>query len=197
MDTRGSSRILTKPLCMHYSDYSVHQFLSKNLPTSGRCLAIHPPGPGHVDCQWSENGSKPHNKHFENRGWKLTPAFCHLSMTFLALDPRFQWHTYGDDWDLGGSSTPDFYFYSYCQSLEVMLSEIISVMIFIDFKMHYFIRKFTEQTTTLVICWLWWKLCWGRIASPRLKSSPWGISSGKQAWTDAAVDTTTIRHPTS
>ena len=40
-----------------------------------------------------------HNKHFENRSWKLTPAFCHLSMAFLALDPRFQRHTYSDDWD--------------------------------------------------------------------------------------------------
>ena len=99
-----SGCILTQPLGMHYS---VHQttdqysfpYSSQKSPNLRLFAYPLPFGPGHVDCQWSKNGSPLHNKHFQNRGWKLTPAFCQASIAFLALDPWFQIHTYSGDWD--------------------------------------------------------------------------------------------------
>ena len=197
METWFSSRILTKPLCMHHS---VHQVLPKSLPTSDRWIATHPPWPWSCWLSVKQNWVKASQQAFWKQGLKAHTCFLPPLNGLLSPWPSI-------------SMTHIQWWLWWCIfSPQLLLSLILSRwtwLCWIHVQWWYSgcitnnLRtwKFTEYVGILHharnLLDYSENCVGGRIASPLLKSSPWGITSGKQAWTDAAVDTTTIRHLTS
>ena len=165
-------------------------------------------GPGHVDCQWSENGSRRRRggsqQAYSKQALKARALFLPLLNGFLALDPQFQrqycfrqqlrskgktlhqsingycqmMSQYGCPWSVKENNTP-----RHMSSFQwfIFLRQLLTLS-----WGHNLLRFDCEKLVLVVVA-----------LRASTKEFPLGNHWDKQGWTDAAVDTTTIRHPTS